>query len=112
MLKSTGHIIGSIGINRDVEGNENYRNIGFVLRKQYWNQGLMTEALREAINHGHEVASAFSAAHEIGNTKSERILKKLGFQYVKTFKYKMPGGEEDPEENLYYVLPLRDPVDK
>lgn len=33
VLKSTGKVIGSIGLNKDAKGSENVRNIGFCLLK-------------------------------------------------------------------------------
>ena len=57
-LKENNKVIGSLGVEKyELEEKltefDNYkgREIGFVLSKDYWNRGLMTEAVNAAINY-------------------------------------------------------------
>lgn len=52
--KQNQKVIGSLGVHdRDkVDGfGENQKEIGYVLSKDYWNQGIMTEAVKEVIKY-------------------------------------------------------------
>ena len=101
VLKETGKVIGSVGLNEDGDGNENARNVGFILNEKYWNRGLMTEALKEIIKNAHEITPILSCGHAESNKKSEHIIKKLGFNYIKTFH--LP-----THDFIYYTLNLND----
>ena len=46
--KSSGHVIGSVGLHRDgARRVEESRNLGYVLGENYWGQGYATEACRQ-----------------------------------------------------------------
>jgi len=85
-LKTTGKVIGSVGLNEDGDNNPNGRNLGYMLNEKYWNLGYAQEALREIIANAYEVASFLSAGfwHDNENLKSQHIINKLGFKYSKT----------------------------
>lgn len=106
VLKESGEVIGSVGMNEDADGNENARNVGFILKESFWNQGLMTEALEEIIANASEITSILSCGHAEGNTRTEHIIKKLGFKYVKTLHNIKRESDENPHDDLYYVLEL------
>ena len=88
VLKENNKVIGSIGIEKygreeslseffDYKGRE----IGFVLSKDYWGQGLMPEALKEVIEYCfNELDYDFLlCGHFDFNTQSARVQEKLGF---------------------------------
>jgi ribosomal-protein-alanine N-acetyltransferase len=106
VLKETGKVIGSVGLNEDADGNENARNVGFVLDESYWNQGLMTEALIEIIANASETTSYLSCGHAAGNTRAKHIIEKLGFKYLKTFHNVKRESDLYPHDDLYYILEL------
>lgn len=106
ILKETGRVIGSVGLNEDADGNESARNVGFMLDESYWNQGLMTEALMEIIINAIEITPMLSMTHAKGNTRTEHIAKKLGFTYLKTFSNIKRESDESPHDELYYILKL------
>lgn len=106
VLKETGKVIGSVGLNEDADGNENVRNVGFMLHEGYWNQGLITEALKEIISSASEITSYLSCGHAAGNARTEHIIKKLGFKYVKTFNNVKRESDIFPHDDLYYILEL------
>ena len=88
VLKENNKVIGSIGIEKygreeslseffDYKGRE----IGFVLSKNYWGQGLMPEALKRVIEYCfNEMDYDFLlCGHFDFNTQSARVQEKLGF---------------------------------
>ena len=56
-LKENASVIGGIGLNEDTKGNPNARNLGFYLAEEYWNKGIMTEALTIVIANAKEVTA-------------------------------------------------------
>ena len=95
-LEYQGKAIGSLGIEEYSE--KHYpeldtlqgREIGYVLSKAYWGQGLMPEAVQAVIrwlfNKVH--LDFIMVGHFDWNTQSKRVVEKCGFRYVKTTKYK------------------------
>ena len=88
VFKENNKVIGSIGIEK--YGREealseffNYkgREIGFVLSKDYWGQGLMVEAVKAVINYlFNELDYDFLlCGHFDFNKQSARVQEKLGF---------------------------------
>lgn len=80
----------------------NYYDLGYRLSRNYWGQGYATEAAKAALNYGLEelkLNEIFAAAH-IDNLASNKILQKLGFQFIETFLY-------DGEVDNWYQLALR-----
>ena len=78
--KESNSVIGTCGLNlhrHSVSGE-----IGYELARQYWRRGIMTEALRSVIDFGFEMQglNRIQALVIIGNTASENLLLKLGFQ--------------------------------
>ena len=94
-LEYKGKVIGSLGIEEYNE--ENYpelfkqkgREIGYVLAKPYWGQGLMTEAVQAVIDYLFDVAQLdfILVGHFDHNMRSRRVIEKCGFTYVKTCLY-------------------------
>ena len=86
-LKTSDTIIGTIGYHR-IE-KEHYRaEIGYMLHPQYWNTGLMSEAITKVINYGFDEMKLHSIEAIInpGNTISRKILKKFNFIKEAYFK--------------------------
>lgn len=84
VLKSTGRVIGSIGLHPDEKRpGINARMLGYVLGEAYWGQGLMTEAARRAVRYAFEEArlDVLSVYHYPFNTASENVIRKCGFTY-------------------------------
>lgn len=62
--------------------------IGYELHPDFWGQGLMTEALREAVTCGHKnfCLNRIEAWTLLGNGASDRVLEKGGFRYEGTLR--------------------------
>ncbi|MBQ3541958.1 MAG: GNAT family N-acetyltransferase [Oscillospiraceae bacterium] len=109
-LEHNGKVIGSLGIEEYSE--ENYpeldalqgREIGYVLSKAYWGQGLMPEAVKAVINWllNKEKLDFIIVGHFDRNIQSKRVIEKCGFRYIKTTKFET---RYDTEENsIEYIL--------
>ena len=109
-LEYKGKVIGSLGIEEYSE--ENYpeldalqgREIGYVLSKSYWGQGLMPEAVKAVIDWlFNEVQLDFIiVGHFDRNAQSKRVVEKCGFQYIKTTKFETR--YDTVENSIEYIL--------
>ncbi len=108
-IEYEGKAIGSLGIEEyDEEVFPEFadiacRELGFVLSKEYWGQGLMPEAVRLVLDHlftktGIEV---LLCGHYMENTRSARVQQKCGFHHYYYGKKKNVYGEYiDHEINI------------
>lgn len=106
VLKESGAVIGGIGLNEDAKGNARARNLGYYLAEQYWNRGIMTEALTAVIASAHEITDMLSATHN-HNVKSEHLLLKFGFEQVDVIKNIKRKSDLEVHDEGYYILKLR-----
>lgn len=109
-LKAGGKVIGSVGIEqRSSAITENFpdkkiNEIGYVLSKDYWGNGLMTEAVKAVIAYMFEVLGldGVACAHFEGNTRSRRVIEKCGFTYYGEGVFNASYGKT--ERCFYYLL--------
>ena len=109
-LEYKGKVIGSLGIEEYCE--ENYpeldllqgREIGYVLSKAYWGQGLMPEAVKAVIDwlFNEEKLDFIIVGHFDRNAQSRRVVEKCGFRYIKTTKFETR--YDTVENSLEYIL--------
>jgi [ribosomal protein S5]-alanine N-acetyltransferase len=80
--KQTNRLIGSCGFMRSDPNGPQY-SFGYVLHKDWWRQGLASEATIALVKFGFAELGAHRLwAHVfVGNTASEKLLQKLGFRY-------------------------------
>lgn len=90
VLKASSKVIGSIGIEPRAEDAGlpemlQGREIGYVLGKDYWGQGLMTEAVKAVIDYCFRVLDYdyLTCGHFVQNDRSRRVVEKCGFQFLK-----------------------------
>lgn len=88
--KATGKAIGSIGIEPDGHrpDMEGCRSLGYVLGKDYWGRGLMTEAVRAVLDYAFQVMKLrlLTITHYPQNLRSKRVIEKMGFVYEGTLR--------------------------
>ena len=116
-LEYRGKVIGSLGV--EPYNEEHYpeldslqgREIGYVLSREYWGQGLMPEAVKAVIDWlFQEVGLDFIiCGHFDHNARSRRVIEKCGFRYVKTVPFETRLGTV--ETALDYLLRRDDYVD-
>ena len=109
-LEYEGKVVGSLGIEEYSEthfpelANARGREIGYVLAKDCWGQGLMTEAVRAVIGYLFDTVGLdfITVGHFERNGRSRRVIEKCGFTYVKTTTYQTR--YETVEPSLAYIL--------
>ena len=91
VLKENQKVIGSIGVEecrQDLDKNlENLlgRELGYVLSKDYWNKGIMTEAVSKVIEYCFKILKLnyLVATYFNYNIESKKVLEKLNFKFYK-----------------------------
>lgn len=85
----SGKTIGAIRIN-EIQKKAKCGVIGYELLPEYWNQGIMTEALIAVVECGHLKfgLNRLEAWTSPGNPASDRVLEKSGFEYEGTLRQK------------------------
>ncbi|MDD6871508.1 MAG: GNAT family N-acetyltransferase [Clostridiales bacterium] len=109
-LKQTGRVIGSLGLHA-VNNGEEYnpqRELGYVLSRDHWGKGLMSEAAARAVSYAFEdmALNTLWCAHFIDNDRSRRVIEKTGFRYLKPFVYNTRDGRH--LESMLYILTRED----
>ena len=109
-LEHGGKAIGSLGI--DEYNEEDYpeldslqgRELGYVLSKAYWGQGLVPEAVQTIVRYLFETVRLdfLLVAHYAWNRQSRRVIEKCGFAYVKTVERETRYQTVEP--SLEYIL--------
>lgn len=111
-FKENGKVIGSLGLHDSwANDDENYshlkvKEIGYVLSKAYWGQGLMPEAVRAVKNYCFNVLEldALTVGHFVGNNQSKRVIEKNGFTYVSQSEYVATSLNKTFVNNRYILL--------
>ncbi len=89
-LKESGKVIGSVGIDNDGWRTKapNSWCMGYVLGRDYWGRGLMTEAVEAAIDYafGPLGAKLLCINHYPDNLRSKRVIEKSGFTFEGTLR--------------------------
>jgi [ribosomal protein S5]-alanine N-acetyltransferase len=100
-LVATGELIGSGGIRREGEEGQ-VGSLRCLLRRDWWGQGVATEAAKIAIRFGFEQLGLrrIEADPALDNVASRRVLEKVGMHRV----------EVQPQHDLSPSGVLRDPV--
>lgn len=83
-LKGDGKPIGSVGFHRnDIAQSDDEYELGYWIGKEFWGQGLACEASFELLRHAFEDLGMQKiwCGYYDGNTKSRRVMEKLGFIY-------------------------------
>lgn len=90
-LEYQGKVIGSLGIEFYEESDYpeldalQGREIGYVLAKDYWGQGLMPEAVQAVIQYLFEMENLdfLICGHFERNARSRRVVEKCGFRHIR-----------------------------
>ena len=116
VFKATQQVIGSLGIHRSWANEDpdledlNVKEIGYVLAKPYWGQGLMAEAVKAVIKHGfeHWKLDAFTVGHFTHNAQSRRVIEKCGFTFYKEDTYQAKQLNQIFEDRKYICFRLNE----
>lgn len=110
--KSGRKVIGSLGMHYSwANDDEKYKDlkikeIGYVLSKDYWGQGLMPEAVHAAMDYCYVNlgVEAFTCGHFKDNNQSRRVIEKCGFKFVKESEYFAKQLDKSYEDMKYILL--------
>jgi RimJ/RimL family protein N-acetyltransferase len=87
ILKSSGNLIGDCGFMRtEVNGREE-NDLGYILDKKYWNQGLATEAAKACLRYGldHLKMNRIVASMETKHLASKAVAGRIGLRVEQEF---------------------------
>ncbi len=113
--KKSGKVIGSLGLESTLNNDlpqeweaRMGREIGYVLSKEYWGQGLMPEAVAAAIDYLFETVNVdfVLCGHWEQNLQSRRVIEKSGFRYLNNRIFNTRWGEE--RDSRMYILSRED----
>lgn len=90
--RQSGRVIGSFGFHDSwANYDERYKDkrmceIGYVLSKEFWGQGLMPEAVKACLSYGFTDLGLeiIGVCHFVDNHQSQRVIEKSGFTPVST----------------------------
>ncbi|MBR2805479.1 MAG: GNAT family N-acetyltransferase [Oscillospiraceae bacterium] len=108
-IEYEGRAVGSLGIDMYDEkqfpefNSLRCREIGYVLAKECWGKGLMTEAVKEVIRYlfEEEGLDCIFCGHFLRNAVSARVQEKCGFKHYRFTEYEtFMGTVEDNEINI------------
>ena len=82
------------------------KELGYVLSKTYWGQGLMPEAVRAVIAYAFDTLDldALTAGHFVHNHQSQRVIEQCGFTYVRNGTYHAAALQQTFEDRRYIRL--------
>ena len=102
--KESGKVIGSLGVEelrceRHRRSKKTGRELGYVLSKDFWGRGLMTEAVKAVSDflfkkYGYDL---LSCGHFPENKRSKRVIQKCGFKFCAIGKW-------NGKDVIYYQL--------
>jgi ribosomal-protein-alanine N-acetyltransferase len=90
--KKTNKFIGWTGLKLVKELTNNhveYYDLGYRLNRNYWGQGLATEAAKGCLNYGFtelKLKEIYAMA-DSNNSASRHVLEKTGLKYIETFSF-------------------------
>jgi [ribosomal protein S5]-alanine N-acetyltransferase len=108
--KATHRVIGSLGLEEyhcvlpPFYDSRRGRELGYVLAKDKWGQGYMSEAVARVIAFCFEEMNLdfLTCAHFVRNERSKRVIEKAGFRLMGHDVYATLYGTK--EDDCYYVL--------
>lgn len=103
--KDTGRIIGAMGF-VSYDAQNFCSGIGYVLSKEYWGKGLMTEAVKKLIRFGFEEMglNRIEAVHIPQNEASGRVMVKCGMKYEGLLRQRMFAKDRFWDVQQYAIL--------
>lgn len=81
-LKSDGIPIGYVNVSTDKN-----HDLGYGLRKEFWHQGIVSEAVKAVFNQVKEDGMLYiTATHDINNPRSGNVMRFLGMSYKYSYE--------------------------
>jgi ribosomal-protein-alanine N-acetyltransferase len=105
-------VIGSLGIHKSWANEDGeykhlkIKEIGYVLAKDYWGQGLVPEAVQTVMDYCFKNLGieAFTCGHFKENNQSRRVIEKCGFVFVKESEYYSKQLDRNYDDMKYILI--------
>ena len=103
--KETGEVIGTIGF-MWIQSDNASAEVGYSLSRDFWNRGIMTEALRAVIAHGFGGMNLnrIEAQHETTNPASGAVMRKCGMVREGLLRQRLFNKGRYVDVELYAIL--------
>ena len=110
--KTDRRVIGSLGLHRSwANEDDRYKDlkvkeIGYILSKEYWGQGLVPEAVNAVMDYCFAKlgVEAFTCGHFKENNQSRRVIEKCGFKFVKESEFYAKQLDKSFEDMKYILI--------
>ncbi|MBE5779616.1 MAG: GNAT family N-acetyltransferase [Clostridiales bacterium] len=104
-MSDTGKAIGTIGF-MWIQQDHRSAEVGYSLSRDYWNRGIMTEALRAIIDMGFTKLNLnrIEAMHEVDNPASGKVMQKAGMHYEGRLRQRVYNKGRFADVDLYAIL--------
>jgi [ribosomal protein S5]-alanine N-acetyltransferase len=104
-LKDQNTIIGSCGFHH-FNLDSHHVETGYSLKRAFWGQGIMTEAMRAVLDFGFSELQLhrIEAIIDIANTRSKNLLLKLGFTYEGYLRQRFYFHDQFEDEHFFGLL--------
>ncbi|MBR4360866.1 MAG: GNAT family N-acetyltransferase [Clostridia bacterium] len=88
--KASGRMIGTVGF-MWIHAEYKSAEVGYSLSRDYWNRGVMTEALRAVVAYGFDTLhlNRIEAQYECDNPASGRVMEHIGMRYEGTLRQRL-----------------------
>lgn len=98
-------VIGTIGF-MSYKREHNSVEVGYSLAREYWNRGIMTEAVEAMINYGFEKLklNRIEAQHEVDNPASGAVMRNAGMLYEGRLRQRLWNKGKFVDVELYAIL--------
>ncbi|MED4207443.1 GNAT family N-acetyltransferase [Neobacillus mesonae] len=108
-LKQSGELIGAIDFFNFDSTTENCE-VGYSLGYNWWNKGYGTEALSAVLDFGfrHMKVHKISAAHNLDNPASGKIMRKVGMQQEGVIRHMIRNAKNQYKDCAVYGILLED----
>jgi len=105
VLRDTGKVIGTIGF-MWLQTDNRSAEVGYSLSRAYWNQGIMSEALKAVVEFGFTQLSLnrIEAQHESDNPASGRVMAHAGMRHEGTLRQRIYNKGRFADVELYAIL--------
>jgi len=105
VYKSSGQLIGRTGLIR-IDPIHNKAELGYVLSKDYWNQGIITEATSQIVKYGFSELglNRIEAQCNVNNPGSYRVMEKLGLVMEGVLRKQLKIKGEYLDQRMYSIL--------
>ncbi|MDH6368004.1 MULTISPECIES: GNAT family N-acetyltransferase [unclassified Breznakia] len=109
-LQDDDTLIGCLGIQPDPLRTAPMKNLGYWIGKDYWGNGYVPEAARLVLDRLflEDKEPYVSINHFVENTRSRRVIEKLGFKKEGTLVHAYKDANGTVHDLVMYVLSLKD----